>query len=386
MLIRRIDPLYVERVEETEFDLGALLQGRGIAASRGQWRVLRSDTDSATELSDPELDALRRLSGKLWVEREQAAELVGDTMLTRFLAEGLVLSWDEQQAADPSLSWWHALSAVAYRATRWRDVDASSLGASGEARTVVSLVAEFGHPPDEFFLRPDSDLRLPLPNPAGGQLQALAERRVTCRNFARNEALSLEILSGCLHYTFGSHGQLAMAPGAIALKKNSPSGGGLHPIEAYVLARSVHGVQAGLYHYNVRAHSLDRLKSMSAGEAEALAFKAVAGQTWFVDAPALMFLVARFARSQWKYRNHPKIFRVLLLDAGHLSQNLYLAATQHGLGAFITAAINEIPIEEALGLDPMQQGVLAICGIGHRAAERTTVELDPACAVWPVAP
>lgn len=386
MLIRRIDPLFVERLEETEFDLGALLQGSGIAASRGRWRVLRSDRDSASELSDSELDALKRLSGKLWIEREQAAELVGDAMLTWFLAEGLALSWENQEAVDSSLSWWHPLSAVSYRATRWRNVDATSLGTSGEARTVVSLVAEFGPPPDEFFCRPDSDLRLRLPSPQRGQLQALAEQRVTCRNFVRNRALALEILADCLHYTFGSLGQLTMAPGAVALKKNSPSGGGLHPIEAYVLARSVHGVQPGLYHYNVQAHSLDRLKSMSNAEADTLAFNGVAGQTWFADAPVLVFLVARFARSQWKYRNHPKIFRVLLLDAGHLSQNLYLAATQHGLGAFITAAINEIPIEEALGLDPMQQGVLAICGIGHRAAERTTVELDPAGAIWPVAP
>lgn len=385
MLIRRLAPLFIERVEEMDFDLAALLQGHGVAASRGAWRVLRSDRDAASLLSDTELEALKRLSGKLWIEQEHALELMGPALLSRFLAEGLAVTWEDHTSCDESAAWWHPLSAVAYRTTRWRDVDASTLGNTGEARTVAALVDEFGPPPGEHFTRLDANLRVELPPAQAGGLEELARQRVTCRNFNVDAELSIQVAANCLHTTFGSLGQLEMAPGAIALKKHSPSGGGLHPIEAYVLARRVHGIESGLYHYNVRAHALDRLTSLSDEAARELALRSVAGQNWFADAPVLVFLAARFARSHWKYRNHPKLFRVLLLEAGHLSQNLYLAATQHGLGAFITAAINEIPIEEALGLDPMQQGVLAICGIGHRATRRTTVELDPAGAVWPMA-
>ena len=70
------------------------------------------------------------------------------------------------------------------------------------------------------------------------------------------------------------------------------------------------------------------------------------------------------------------------LEAGHLSQTLYLAATDAGLGAFITAAINEKPIERALGLDTINEGVLAVCGFGWRASRMTTSELDPAGVIW----
>jgi nitroreductase len=85
----------------------------------------------------------------------------------------------------------------------------------------------------------------------------------------------------------------------------------------------------------------------------------------------------------WKYRNHPKIYRAILLEMGHISQNLYLTATEMNLGAFITAAINEIEIEQAFELAPLAEGPLCVCGFGARAKEKVTVEFDPACKVWP---
>ena len=58
-----------------------------------------------------------------------------------------------------------------------------------------------------------------------------------------------------------------------------------------------------------------------------LAMRAVADQDWFVDAPMLVVLAARVERNFWKYRNHAKAYRALLLDAGHLSQSFYTLAT-----------------------------------------------------------
>ena len=96
-------------------------------------------------------------------------------------------------------------------------------------------------------------------------------------------------------------------------------------------------------------------------------------------------MASRFERNFWKYRNHAKAYRATILDVGHLSQTLYLAATELGLAAFITAAINEGDIEDAFGLDPMQQGVMSVSGFGHRGVERNDIEFDPLNAVWPAA-
>ncbi|AJD66852.1 hypothetical protein J169_00376 [Xanthomonas citri pv. citri] len=48
----------------------------------------------------------------------------------------------------------------------------------------------------------------------------------------------------------------------------------------------------------------------------------------------------------------------------------------------MTSAINEVDIEQALGLDGLQDGPLAICGFGWRAEEMTNTELDPNGTIW----
>ena len=71
-----------------------------------------------------------------------------------------------------------------------------------------------------------------------------------------------------------------------------------------------------------------------------------------------------------------------MLEAGHVSQDFYLAATEAGRGAYVTAAIHEIDIEQAFGLDPLHDRAIAVCGFGPRTAARETMELDPLGAVW----
>ena len=123
---------------------------------------------------------------------------------------------------------------------------------------------------------------------------------------------------------------------------------------------------------------LEPVQAMTAEQAHRLAVAAVADQQWFADAPLLVIVAARVVRNFWKYRNHAKAHRALLLDAGHLSQTLYLLATEAGLAGFVTAAINEVELEQAFGLDPIHQGALAICGFGWRGQVMETAELDPA--------
>ncbi|MEO7149716.1 MAG: putative peptide maturation dehydrogenase, partial [Rhodanobacteraceae bacterium] len=151
------------------------------------------------------------------------------------------------------------------------------------------------------------------------------------------------------------------------LKKSSPSAGGLHATEAYLLAQRVEGIAPGLYHYHPVEHALEPLRALNADEAGSLARRFVAAQAYYAQAPVLIALVSHFQRNFWKYRDHAKAYRAVILDAGHLSQTLYLAATELNLSAFITAAINEVDIEQAFDLEPMVEGPLAVCGFGIRA-------------------
>jgi SagB-type dehydrogenase family enzyme len=147
--------------------------------------------------------------------------------------------------------------------------------------------------------------------------------------------------------------------------KTSPSGGALHPIEAYVIAWNVAGLPAGLYHYDVAANELRRLKR---GHFRGQAVRAASGQRWVGRAGFICVMTAVFARTAWKYQLE-NAYRILWLDAGHLAQTFCLLATARGLGSFTTAALQETYIEKLLGLDGIREFPVYLCGAGVPARE-----------------
>jgi putative peptide maturation dehydrogenase len=331
-----------------------------------------------------ELELLGSVPSDSWVGHEE----VGDpAMLDDLARKGLLVS----TADDPLLATlrrrdealaatqWHVYAALYHSLTRWRDVDyrqvfGDELGEAPDVATSLAArhVEEHGLPPDAFHTRADAARVHELPPPDGDDgLTRLLRRRKTTRLFERDAALSQGGLSTILQAVYGCHGYAPLAPGIVALKRTSPSGGGLHPTEAYPLVMRVEGVEPGLYHYRARDHVLELLLPLSVARAEDLAAEFTAGQDYFASAAVLFVMTARFYRSFWKYRKHQKAYTALLMDVAHLSQTLYLVCTHLGLGAFVTAAVNGANIEEALGLDGVSEGALAVCGCGHPAAGRS---------------
>ncbi len=220
-----------------------------------------------------------------------------------------------------------------------------------------------------------------LEREAAQPLDALMSQRVTCRNFDSARPLEQALFSKVLERVFAAQGHIRQDGGVEFLKKHTPSGGSLHATEAYLLVQRVEGIAPGLYHYRPVDHALRPLPPPDM-PLEEFACSALAGQHWFAKAPVLVVYAPRIARSHWKYRNHPKAYRALMLDVGHLSQTLYLGATDLGLGAFVTAAVNEVQLEHAFGLGAMEEGPLAVGGFGWRARQREVAEFDPLGAVW----
>ena len=137
---------------------------------------------------------------------------------------------------------------------------------------------------------------------------------------------------------------------------------------------NVEGVTPGIYHYNAGDHSLALLKRLTQAEACDFATRSMCGQGYFGSAHVSFVLAARFYRSHWKYRRHPRAYAGILMDAAHLSQTLYLVAAELGLGAFVTIGINGRDIEERLGLDGIEEGVVAMCGCGPRSPRPSPLE------------
>ena len=383
MQCRRCSRLLLDLREIPEFRLDSLLQGGTGVVFVAKTVALAPHLGVEVELEPQEARVLAELRPHVEQSREELTERYGAAVIDKLMEAGLLLG-DHPEHADlrarddafVSVDWWTP-AAVAHSFGRWREVDAQAAIDRDGPGSTAKMIEEQGPPPSEAFeLRPrDSWQALPAANKT--PFDELLTGRTTCRNFDPDFRLSLADVSAILQRVFGAQARHELAPGAVALKKNSPSGGGLHPIEAFVLAQRVDGVTPGLYHYHATAHALEPLHALSGEEAAALAKELVAGQTWFANAPLLVLLAARFQRNFWKYRNHSKAWRVIQLDAGHLSQNFYLSATEFGYGAFITGAINDDVAERAFELDGIEIGALAVCGLGRRAIELTTIELDP---------
>lgn len=388
MNVRRCAILLLEPRERLDFDLESLARGGSGLVASADWIALAPHLGVEVSVTTAEVMALGQLTETPWQPFDEVMRRYGAEIVGGLIEKGLLVSdspvHEETRRKDERVrnTYWHRLGAVLHSFSRWHDVTAGSELRQAGLTTMREFVERYGTPPSHIHSRPSSSPPLDLPSTESTELGELLRRRITCRNFASGQQLPLRDFAFVLWRVFGIQSSQQVAPELILAKKTSPSGGSLHPIEAYLLVQNVESVQSGLYHYHAERHALEPLQAPETLGLQALAEHFVAGQHYFADAHVLVVLVARFRRNFWKYRNHAKAYRALILDAGHLSQMLYLTATELGLGAYVTAAMNETNIEQALGIDPLEEGPLVVCGFGPRAAEMRIPEFDPQGALW----
>ena len=388
MQLRRCAALLLEPRERAEFELAGLLRGGTGVVTRMEWLARAPHLPVSVVVDAGDLPLLGSLGANDWHDADALRAAHGAERVQRLFDAGLLLA----DAAGPARvaddvvrgQHWHGLAAVVHGASRWQDEDAPRSMEAHGVGSAQGLRDRYGAPPPA--LREPvsaSGTVVSLARAAPNGFDDLLDARTTCRNFDAGAMLSQDAFARTLERVFGARGRVDAAPGFEVLKKTSPSGGALHPTEAWVIVQRVEGLRPGLYHYRPVEHALEALSwTGDVAALRALARTAVAGQDYFADAHAMVVLAPRFGRNFWKYRNHAKAYRVVVLDVGHLSQTLQLAATEQGLGAFVTAAINEVDIEQAFGLEACVEGPLAVCGFGVRAGAMVKSELDPNHRVW----
>jgi putative peptide maturation dehydrogenase len=335
-------------------------------------------------ISAEEFALLQRLPAERWisVSDDEAAAIKS------LVDKGLVLSdSDEPRAAalcrrDEALSTheWNLYAAMYHYMTQWQGVEAPLVEGDVELReetraAAQAFVARFGPPPGPFNeVAAKHEVPLTGGERTGGLYDVLLARRTT-RAFDPEVPMTTAQLDTVLRYVFGCHGYGTTVADTVCIKRTSPSGGALHPIDAYPIISRVDGVAPGIYHYNVRDHTLGLLLELNAVEAQTLTTSFMCGQRHFGTAAVSFVLTARFSRNHWKYRRHQKAYAGILMDAAHLSQTLYLVAAELGLGAFVTIAINSRDIEGQLGFDGVGEGVVAMAGCGPRTPGESPLEL-----------
>ena len=214
-------------------------------------------------------------------------------------------------------------------------------------------------------LQQDYDRSRPLidlPRPETVQVETVAlrqaiEARRSVRRYSQTP-LSLAELSFLLWCT---QGVKEIASRAVTLR-TVPSAGARHAFETYLLVNNVDGLVPGVYRFLALEHKLIEV-DLSPGIAD-LVTEACWRQQ-FVKASAVTFIwVAVAYRMTWRYGERG--YRYLHLDAGHVCQNLYLAAEAVHCGVCAIAAFNDEAMNELLELDGEEQFVIYLATLGKR--------------------
>jgi putative peptide maturation dehydrogenase len=382
MQVQRCASIMIELDNEQRFSLESLLSGGDGLDKTARWMAYTAHLEAPVQVSLAELQVLEKIDIDALISDAELIERQGEALIRGLLEKGLLLSdaeshaiWRTRNQVARDVAWWPP-AAIAMAQGRWQEVDIGARNERGLMMSSQDMVDAFGAAPEPEYRRLGNENQVSLSPPRKTDFDVLLSKRKTCRNFDPEKKISSADLSTMLHRVWGAIGTLELAPGAVAVKKNSPAGGGLHATEAYVLVQRAENLAPGIYHYLSMRHALEPMQQRSQTEMRELMYQCAAGQEWFQDAPVMVVMAARFDRLFWKYRRHTKAWRVVHLDVGHLSQTMYLSAADLGIGAFVTAAINDRVIETALGLQTLKEGAIAIVGFGPRLPVNTTLELD----------
>jgi SagB-type dehydrogenase family enzyme len=141
-----------------------------------------------------------------------------------------------------------------------------------------------------------------------------------------------------------------------------PSAGALYPIETYLIINDAADVEQGVYHYSVKDHCLEQLKKY---DVRFEITRAALDQRMCAKAAVVFVWSAVFERCKWKYGQ--RAYRYIYLDAGHIAENLALAAVSLNLGSCEIGALYDEQVNAIIGVDGKGESVICMAVVGSPA-------------------
>ena len=190
----------------------------------------------------------------------------------------------------------------------------------------------------------------PVPKDGGMPLERALHARRSVRDFGVRP-ITVEDLSRLL---WAAQGITSVSGG-----RTAPSAGALYPLEVLALASTVEGLEPGVYRYRPHRHRLVEVRS---GDGRAELAIAALEQECVAKSAAVLVVAASFERASDRYGERGR--RLVLLEAGHVAQNVQLEAVSLGLGAVIVGLFDDEAVKRAAGLSRAEDPVLLI-PVGH---------------------
>lgn len=159
-----------------------------------------------------------------------------------------------------------------------------------------------------------------------------------------NETMTLLELSFLLWCSQGVKGIRGIK---YATLRTVPCGGARHEFECYMALRNVEGLKNGFYHYLPMSHQIELLKEQD--DLHDFISDSLQGQAWACKANVVFYYSFVCYRAEWRYGI--TAHRIVMADAGHITENVYLASTAAGLGSCAIGAVAGSMCDKAFGLD-----------------------------------
>lgn len=203
---------------------------------------------------------------------------------------------------------------------------------------------------------PQASNRVPIhppKEPPAADLWEILARRRSIRHY-KARPLTQEELAALVWATQG----VTLASRSYLLR-TAPSAGALYPVETYLAVHRVEDLEPGLWHLNLPEFSLELLESRDARQP---LVQACLGQRFMGEAAVDFIWTGILNRAMWKYRE--RAIRYIFLDAGHICQNLMLAATALGLGCCPVGAFFDEEVESLVDVDGVEEVALYLASVG----------------------
>jgi SagB-type dehydrogenase family enzyme len=200
---------------------------------------------------------------------------------------------------------------------------------------------------------------LPLPKQLAASMSETIDRRTSRRAFGE-ATLAADELSALLAAGYGVTHSLDVESGGPPLPLRAvPSGGALYPLELFIAALRVDGLDSGVYHFDPLRSVLETVRTGldRAEAAELSTYPEIVS-----DCAALIVVAAVFGRSRFKYGL--RAYRFTLLEAGHVGQNILLAAAALDLAAVPLGGFFDRRSDQFLGLDGVNESTLYMVAVG----------------------
>lgn len=193
--------------------------------------------------------------------------------------------------------------------------------------------------------------------------------RVSRRNYS-HDPLSLQELAFLLWCTQGVKGIMEgyrkYVKNGEQLIRPVPSGGARNPYETYLAIHRIEGVEQGIWRYLPLSHELlfvssepnlsKRLVSIFSNPDQ--------DQHYITRAAVVFFWTALPYRGEWRYRHTSH--RIMLIDVGHICQNLYLSVEAIGCGCTAIGGYLQKNADDLLQIDGENEFTVLCASVGRK--------------------